>query len=201
MSIIFGFLMFLSWLLCFVLILAIIISLLKIRLNIGYFEKKMYLAIYFYDLKIFSMHRSIDKKEKEEQGKIEFQALMDNFKKWTKVFKENKEDIGVILKLASKKIRIQTYSIIMDIGVGNAATTGIICGAASAFIGLITAFIGNYIDIDERTSTIVNPKSDKVFDISGNIIINFRIIELLELAWQASKTEAYRKIKAMINYH
>jgi len=191
-------LLIIAWIIAVLLVLTIIISLLRIRINVGVIEKKLYLAVYFYRLKIFSMNKKLKfkDKEKKERPKIEFDSLMSEFKKWTGWFNSSKKELASLLKLAQKKIRIQTYSIIMDIGVGNAATTGIICGAASAFISLITSFIGHYIDIEEHTQIIVNPKSDKVFDISGNIIVNFKIVGLLQLFLAARKLEIYKQFKA-----
>jgi len=190
MIILLNLLIVLAWILGILLFLALIISFLKIRINAGYLEKKLYLAVYFYRLKIFAMHKAVGATRGHPQSdheKPEFDGLMDNFKYWTKWFKENKKKLGELLTLAQKKVRIQTYSVIMDIGVGNAAMTGIVCGAASTFISLITAFIGNYIEIEEHTSTIINPKSDKIFDLSGNIIINFKVVGLVQVYWKAKK--------------
>ena len=194
MNILLNILIILAWIIGILLFLALIISFLRIRINIGYLEKKQYLAIYFYRLKIFAMHKEIKQKKQKEDEKPEFDGLMDNFKYWTKWFKDNKEKLGELLTLAQKKVRIQTYSVIMDIGVGNAAMTGIVCGAASAFISLIAAFVGNYIDIEEHTSTIVNPKSDKIFDLSGNIIINFKVVGLLQVWHKAKQLDLLERI-------
>jgi hypothetical protein len=129
------------------------------------------------------------------EGKIEFNNLIDKFKFWTKWFKANKKKLGELLTLAQKKVRIQTYSVIMDIGVGNAAMTGIVCGAASAFISLVAAFIGNFFEIEEYTSTIVNPKSDKVLDIAGNVIINFKVVGLVQVYFKAKNMGIFDEIK------
>jgi len=188
-------LLILAWLVAILLALIIIVSFLRIRVNIGIIEKKLYLAVYFYRLKIFAIEKKITPKKWPKKEKPEFDSLMSEFKKWTKRFNDSKKDLAELLKLAQKKIRIQAYSVIMDIGLGNAAATGIICGAASAFISLITSFIGHYIDIEEHTQTIVNPKSDKVFDISGNIIVNFKIVGLLQLFLAIRKLEIYKQFK------
>ena len=195
MSVLLNILIVAAWIIGILLFLTLIISFLRIRINAGYLEKKLYLAVYFYRLKVFATHREIKHKNKEVHEKYEFDGAMDSFKVWTKWFKENKKELGELLKLAQKKVRIQTYSVIMDIGVGNAAATGIVCGAASAFIGLIAGFIGSYIDIEEHTSTIVNPKSDKVFDISGNIIINFKIVGLWQVWRRAKKMQLFDEFK------
>ncbi|MCL2740184.1 MAG: DUF2953 domain-containing protein [Oscillospiraceae bacterium] len=196
MTILLNILIITAWIIGILLFLALIISFLRIRINIGYLEKKRYLAVYFYRLKIFASHKAVvGARLGEPDKKLEADQIINQFKFWTKWFKENKSKLAELFKFAQKKVRIQTYSIILDIGVGNAATTGIVCGAASTFISLITAFIGNFFEIEEHTSTIVNPKSDKMFDLNGNIIINFKIVGLLSLWKKAKKMEIFKELE------
>jgi hypothetical protein len=153
----------------------------KWTVNVGYFDKKMYFAAYIYKIKVFAFHKKISKKTKAKKT-MEYTHVMEFINKTTKEFKSKKAMFDESLRLINRKIRVKSYSVFIDVGVGNPALTGIACGAASALLGLIGGFIGNILTIEEKCEMVVHPQHNKImFDIGGNVVIKFRVVKLLKL--------------------
>lgn len=162
--------------------LALILSVVKWKINIGYLgDNRLYFGLYLYRLKIFTFQKNISDFETPD-AEVNYESTMGRIKFFGNKFQENKNVINDILNLLNKNVEVQNFSIFVDIGVGNAALTGIVCGAAYALLGLVRGFITSIIAVQETCELLVTPRHNKfVFDISGNVVIDFRVVNLFKM--------------------
>lgn len=173
----------LIWVLAFLFVLALFVLFATFTLNVGYLEKKLYIAVYIFKIKVFSSHKEPKEKgDRKDEDKKDYKERLEEISRWKDIFESKKSKIKRLLDMARERIDVKTYSIFFDIGVGNAMATGLACGAASAFLGMLQKFIDDILEIYNNSHVRVTPVYNKyLFDIGCNVVINFKVVRLLKL--------------------
>jgi hypothetical protein len=151
-----------------------------LTINLGYIHDKAFINVYLGRLKIFG--KTFDVSKKITKPKPEFKDIIKAFKNIEDKIKLKIADIRDILERVRGDIDIKSYSVLVDVGVGNSALTGIATGTIYATIGLVKAIIGNIFDVG-NPNIIVTPRYDKkIFDISAGIVIKARLCKVHKTA-------------------
>jgi hypothetical protein len=157
------------------------------KANIAYLNNEILVDYYLLNIRIYKYKHSLKKNIKTDKNKS-FNEIMEKIKKLHELFNKKSGNIKEILELAKNKIKLNAYSVVVDIGAGNAALTGVLIGSLNGVLGLIFSFIGNILTTKQKPEILVNPFYNKfIFDISGSVVLEFNIFNIIRLYRQADK--------------
>jgi len=153
-----------------------------IQTNAIYYGDSVKVIIYIYKLKVFSKKFPIKKKEKLEEPD-DNEGIFKKIAKIKEYIEKHHEDFKIIARLANRTIKVRTYNVLMDVGVGNSVFTGIAVGGINAIFTGIRAIIDEHITVEETPTVKISPaKGEKKLDITGNVIVEYKIFKLVRLA-------------------
>ena len=179
-----------TWLIvfgCIVLLLLFLYYVADIQTNLIYYGDNIKLIIYIYKLKVFSKKIPIKKDKKEEKEK-DNESIFKKIANIKEYLEKHHEDFQIIARLANRTITVKTYNVLMDVGVGNSVFTGIAVGGINAIFTGIRAIIDEHITVEEAPTVKISPaKGEKKLDITGNVIVKYKIFKLVKLGRVARK--------------
>jgi len=153
--------------------------------NIAYVNGDVFVTVYIYNIKVF--RKKLDIKV-EDNGDDDDEPITKKIEKIKKYLQENFENIKIVLCKANQTITARTYSIIVNVGAGNNMMTGIAIGSVHAVVTIVQGLISEHIEIKEMPTVKVNPiMTEKKLDISGNVIVEYKIYKLMKLIKTAKK--------------
>jgi len=180
-----------TWLIvigCILLLFLFLYFIADIQTNAIYYGDSVKVIIYVYKLKILSKKFSIKKDAKKEILEDNDESVFKKIAKIKKYLEEHHEDFKIIARLANRTVTVKTYNVLMDVGVGNSVFTGIAVGGINAIFTAIRAIIDEHITVEENPTVKISPaKGEKKLDITGNVIVKYKISKLVKLARVARK--------------
>ncbi|WP_461246246.1 DUF2953 domain-containing protein [Treponema sp. R6D11] len=161
----------------FILILIFIYYIADFQTNAIYYGDTAKIIVYIYNKKIFSKEFPIAKKVEENK-----ESILNKIKTIKNFFEDNHENIQILSRLAGRTIKVKTYGIMIDIGVGSSVFTGLATGGIHAILSIINHIVDRYIDVEEAPTIRVTPyNTEKKLDICANIIVKCKVNKLVKL--------------------
>ena len=104
---------------------------------------------------------------------------MGKIEKAKRQYNDVKDIVEIVLDYAGDKVEFSDIYIRSRFGTGDAAHTGMICGAIWTLIGNVYAFLCRFLNLEFPEVDLVPAFNEKVFEIEGEGIIRIRLVHII----------------------
>lgn len=117
--------------------------------------------------------------KESENSEMTAETFLGKIEKAKRQYNDIKDIIEAVLDYADGKVEFSDIYIRSRFGTGDAAHTGMICGAIWTLIGNIYAFLCRFLNIEFPEVDLLPAFNEKVFEIEGEGIIRIRLVHII----------------------
>lgn len=169
-------------------ILALLLCLLFRKLNIIIEYRNGKLKIIFRTLffkytldddRLRSFRKNKDKTETSENAEMTTETFFGKVEKVKRQYNDVKDIVEAVLDYAGEKVEFSDIYLRASFGTGDAAHTGIVCGAIWTLIGNVYAFLCRFLNLEFPEVELIPCFNEKVFKIEAEGIIRIRLVHII----------------------
>lgn len=169
-------------------ILALLLCLLFRKLNIIVEYRNGKLKIIFRTLffkytldddRLRNFRKNKDTNKTSKNSEMTTETFFGKIEKAKRQYNDVKDIVETVLDYAGDKVEFSDIYIRSRFGTGDAAHTGMICGAIWTLIGNIYAFLCRFFNIEFPEVDLVPAFNEKTFEIEAEGIIRIRLVHIM----------------------
>ncbi len=169
-------------------ILALLLCLLFHKLNIIIEYRNGKLKIIFRTLffkytldddRLRNFRKNKDTNKTSQNGEMTAETFWGKIEKAKRQYNDVKDVVETVLDYAGDKVEFSDIYIRSRFGTGDAAHTGIICGAIWTLIGNVYAFLCRFLNIEFPEVDLIPCFNEKAFEIEAEGIIRIRLVHII----------------------
>ncbi len=172
----------------FFVILALLLCLLFHKLNIIIEYRNGKLKIIFRTLffkytldddRLRNFRKNKDTNKTFKNGEMTAETFWGKIEKAKRQYNDVKDVVEAVLDYAGDKVEFSDIYIRSRFGTGDAAHTGMICGAIWTLIGNVYAFLCRFLNMEFPEVDLIPCFNEKVFEIEAEGIIRIRLVHII----------------------